>query len=112
MCSSGTRKGNLGADMIQDTIRQIEERLRASENISPETRTELLTLLAKLRAEAHGLPEKEGHEPVAAAATLESESVQDTVEQLRRSVEEFEGSHPKVVQLVNHLANTLSGLGI
>jgi hypothetical protein len=98
--------------MIQDTIRQIEERLRASENIAPETRTELLTLLAKLRAEAHGLPETAGQDVSAAVAPPESESVEDTVEQLRRSVEEFEESHPKVVQLVNHLANTLSGLGI
>lgn len=103
----------MGADMIQDTIRQIEERLRASENISPETRTELLTLLAKLRAEARGLPETEAPEtPATAATSTESESVQDTVEQLRRSVEDFEESHPKVVQLVNHLANTLAGLGI
>jgi len=100
--------------MIQDTIRQIEERLRASENLAPETRDELLTLLARLRAEASSLPPSEAPEPSPAetAATTEPESVQDTVEQLRRSVEEFEESHPKVVQMVNHLANTLAGLGI
>ena len=95
--------------MIQDTIRQIEERLRTSENISPETRNELLALLGKLRAEARDLPPRE---PAEAESKPEEESVQDTVETLRRSVEEFEESHPKVVQLVNHLANTLSGLGI
>lgn len=99
--------------MIDDTIRQIEERLRASKNLSPETRTELLVLLTKLRAEARGLPPREPAETVRAGnEPAKEETVQDTVEQLRRSVEEFEGSHPKVVQMVNHLANTLAGLGI
>ena len=99
--------------MIEDTIRQIEERLQASENLSPETRAELLALLARLRAEANTLPSRDRAPlPARDASTENAESVQDTVEQLRRSVEEFEGSHPRVVQLVNHLANTLAGLGI
>lgn len=98
--------------MIEDTIRQIEERLRSSENIAPETRTELLTLLARLRAEAKTLPATHTAEPVRDSSTDTSESVHDNVEQLRRSVEQFEGSHPQVVQMVNHLATTLSGLGI
>ena len=95
--------------MIEETIRQIEERLRASENIAPGTRAELMDLLAKLRAEAAGLPPAE--EP-GAATPAEAESMQDSVDQLRRSVEEFEDSHPRLVQLANHVANTLSGLGI
>lgn len=99
--------------MIEDTIRQIEERLRSSENIAPETRTELLTLLAKLRAEAKSLPAVAATGSVAGGdEPATDESVQDTVEKLQRSVEEFKESHPKVVQLVNHLANTLAGLGI
>ena len=98
--------------MIEETIRQIEERLHSSENIAPETRTELLTLLARLRAEAKTLPAIEPAEPVRDSTTDSSESVQDNVEQLRRSVEELEGSHPQLVQMVNHLATTLAGLGI
>jgi len=102
----------LGAEMIEETIRQIEERLRSSENIAPETRTELLTLLSRLRAETKTLPETQPAEPAREGTADSPESVQDNVEQLRRSVEEFEGSHPQVVQMVNHLATTLSGLGI
>jgi hypothetical protein len=98
--------------MIEDTIRQIEERLRSSENIAPETQTELLTLLARLRAEARSLPAGQSVPSVRDDNAEQPESVQDNVEQLRRSVEEFEGSHPQVVQMVNHLANTLAGLGI
>ena len=95
--------------MIEETIRQIEERLRASTNLTAETRAELLTLLAKLRAEAACLPPMEKPEP---SSEAEAESMQDSVDQLRRSVEEFEDSHPKLVQLANHVANTLAGLGI
>lgn len=98
--------------MIEDTIRQIEERLRSSGNIAPATQTELLTLLARLRAEAKGLPTTAPVQPVRNNNAEQPESVQDNVEQLRRSVEEFEGSHPQVVQMVNHLATTLAGLGI
>jgi len=98
--------------MIEETIQQIEARLDAASNLTPETRAELASLVAKLRAEAARLPAGAGDENTQAATGAEAESMDDTVEQLRRSVEEFEGSHPKLVQLANHLANTLAGLGI
>ena len=98
--------------MIEETIRQIEARLNASTSLAPETRAELVTLLAKLRAEASQLPARERPEPEAGDEPADEESMQEHVDKLRSSVEEFEVSHPKVVQLVNHLANTLAGLGI
>ena len=99
--------------MIEETIRQIEERLQSATNLSPETRTELLTLLSKLRAEAARVPAIAERPASAEPATgAEAESMQDSADQLRRSVEEFEESHPRLVQLANHIANTLSGLGI
>jgi ABC-type transporter Mla subunit MlaD len=99
--------------MIEETIQQIEARLDAASNLSPETRAELTTLVAKLRAEAARLPSTSPDSDHANATTSpEAESMQDSVDQLRRSVEEFEGSHPRLVQLANHLANTLAGLGI
>jgi hypothetical protein len=99
-------------NMIEETIRQIEARLNASANLAPETRAELLSLLAKLRVEAAQLPASERAAPEPSGEAAEPESVQEQVEQLRSSVEEFEDSHPKVIQLVNHIANTLAGLGI
>ena len=99
--------------MFEETIQQIEARLQSATNLSPETRAELQGLLVKLRAEAAGLPPPE--ERAAASESVsatKSESMQDSVDQLRRSVEEFEESHPRLVQLTNHVANTLSGLGI
>jgi uncharacterized membrane protein YccC len=97
--------------MIEETIQQIEARLNAAPNLAPETRAELASLVAKLRAEAARIP-TDADESVMTTSGAEAESMDETVEQLRRSVEEFEGSHPKLVQLANHLANTLAGLGI
>ena len=96
--------------MIEETIRQIEARLHASETLAPATRQELLALLTQLRAEAAHLPPLERLDRPGEAA--EVQTVQDDVERLRHSVQDFEDSHPKVIQLVNHLANTLAGLGI
>ena len=98
--------------MIEETIRQIEARLNASASLPADTREELLSLLAKLRAEAAQLPASERATGEPNGGTAEPESMQEHADRLRSSVEEFEGSHPKVVQLVNHIANTLAGLGI
>jgi hypothetical protein len=99
--------------MIEETIQQIETRLQTATNLSPETRAELSGLLAKLRAEAAHLPPPEERAAQAESASeVEAESMRDSGDQLRRSVEEFEESHPRLVQLANHVANTLSGLGI
>ena len=97
--------------MIHETIRQIEMRLHAS-GLPSATRTELLTLVAQLKAEAQHLPRTEStaHDPLGDAG--EVRTLQEDVSQLRRSVDEFEGSHPRLVQAANHLANTLAGLGI
>ena len=99
--------------MIEETIRQIEARLHDSPNLTPEMRAELLALVARLRDEAKLLPIRDNistPDPLAEAA--EVKSLQDDVNRLRHSVQEFEESHPRVVQLANHLANALAGLGI
>ena len=96
--------------MIEDTIRQIEARLHASETLAPATRLELLALLTQLRAELPAL--SPGERLDLPGEVQDVKTMQDDVERLRHSVQDFEDSHPKVIQLVNHLANTLSGLGI
>ena len=99
--------------MIEETIRQIEERLQSATNLSPETRAELLTLLSKLRVEAAQVPAISERTPTAEIARPSvPESMEESADQLRRSVEDFEESHPRLVQLANHIANTLAGLGI
>ena len=99
--------------MIEETIRQIEARLNASTTLTPEMRVELIALIAKLRAEAKLLPVRESPPPADPLdEASEVKTLQDDVNRLRDSVEEFEESHPRLTQLVNHLANTLAGLGM
>lgn len=97
--------------MIEQTIQQIEARLNSA-GLPPQTRQELLALVAQLRAEAMHLPAIEAtpRDPLGEAG--EVRTLQEDVSHLQSSVEQFEATHPKLVQAVNHLANTLAGLGI
>jgi predicted component of type VI protein secretion system len=110
--------------MIQDTLGKIEERIRASESITPQQREELLGLLAALKGEVNSLPEADreraqsiaGFTAVSAHEATRDEKnpelVKLSIRGLSQSVEGFEESHPKLVQLVNSISTMLSNLGI
>jgi uncharacterized protein YoxC len=86
--------------MIENTIGEIEAKIRGANAVSDEHKHELLQLLAKLKTEIAGR-DKQNLTPL-----------KNSVEELRVSVEGFEQSHPKLVQAVNGISNTLSNLGI
>jgi uncharacterized protein YoxC len=86
--------------MIENTIGEIEAKIRGADSVSDEHKRELLQLLAKLKTEIAGR-DKQNLTPL-----------KHSVEELRVSVEGFEQSHPKLVQAVNGISNTLSNLGI
>ena len=110
--------------MIQDTLEKIEKRICDSESITPQKREELLGLLAALKSEVASLAEADreqaqsiaGFTAVSAHEATRDEKnpelVQLSLTGLARSVEGFEESHPKLVQLVNSISTTLSNLGI
>jgi hypothetical protein len=110
--------------MIKDTIARIEERLRSAGSLTPEQRSELLRLLATLNAEVDGLSSTQPDMAQSIAgftavstheATREErnpELVDLSIQGLSRSVNGFEVSHPKLVQVVNSICTTLSNLGI
>jgi septal ring factor EnvC (AmiA/AmiB activator) len=91
--------------MIEKLISDIEAKLH-SENVSPAGKSELLQLLAQLKARVATL------EKTSAAAQEKLKSIKSPVEELRSSVEGFEQSHPKLFQAVNNISSTLSNLGI
>ncbi len=111
-------------NMIQDRIAKIEATLSNSPNIPAETRQELLGLLAELKAEVTPLAvthEAEAHsitqltdDAVRQAAHGEqpTEETTQALEGLASSVRDFEASHPRLVQIVDRLALTLSNMGI
>jgi hypothetical protein len=110
--------------MIDDTIQRIEARLRSSDAMPDTMRGELLALLATLKSEVAQLPAASARqaESIARAADIsteqavaperDEESYRGALDDLAGSVREFEDSHPRLVQVVNNLANTLAGLGI
>ena len=110
--------------MIQDTIEQIEARLRDSGSLSAENRAELQSLLAKLKSEVAGLSEthREQAESIAGFAAVSAHEatreernpqlLRHALDGLSSSVAGFEESHPRLVKVVNSICITLSNLGI
>jgi len=108
--------------MIEKTISEIEAKIRGAQSVSDGRKEELLQLLGQLKTEVSVLSRT--HEPQAhAIASLTQTSANAATEanhqlrdesanNLRSSVEEFEQSHPKLVQVVNRISQTLADLGI
>ena len=110
--------------MIEDTIKNIETRILSSEAIKDDRRRELLQLLQTLRSEVDSLSQTHSEQAESIAGFAELSTHEATREQqnpqllnlslkrLNSSVAGFEGSHPRLVQIVNTISNTLSNLGI
>ena len=116
-------QGNIG-HMIQDTIGKIEERLRKTDAIKDENKAELLNLLSRLKGEVSQLSRTNSEQAQSIAgftavstheATREARNpqlVRISLQGLASSVEGFERSHPRLVEVVNSICTTLSNLGI
>ena len=110
--------------MIDETIKRIETRIQATDSLSPERRHELIELLATLKAEAANLArthDEQAQSIVGFTQVTTHEAMrtaQDprllnlSVQALRRSVEDFEKSHPRLAQIVNSISTLLSNSGI
>ena len=110
--------------MIEDTIGKIESRLQVVDSIPDERRRELLNLLSTLKSEVSQLSKTHGEEAESIAGFADLSTHEATrseqnpqllklsLEGLSSSVEGFEKSHPRLVQIVNAISNTLSNLGI
>lgn len=110
--------------MIEDTLAKIEARLQSTESVPEEKRRELQQLLATLRGEVAALSKTHAEQAESIAGFAERSTAEATREQqnprslelalegLGSSVEEFESSHPKLVQIVNTISQALSNLGI
>lgn len=110
--------------MIEDTLAKIEARLNSTEAIPAEKRRELQQLLATLKAEVNKLSRTHAEQAQSIAGFTEVSAHEATRKRqnpqllnaslngLKSSVEEFEKSHPKLVEIVNSISNTLANLGI
>ena len=110
--------------MIEDTIGKIESRIEGADAIKEDRKLELLQLLGTLKAEVAELSKTHGDEAQSIAGFTEVSAHEATrAEQnpellklslsgLGSSVQGFEESHPRLVQIVNAISQTLSNLGI
>ena len=110
--------------MIQDTIGKIEKRVETLPALDEDKRRDLLRLLATLKTEVVELSrtEQEHAESIARFAALSAhEATREakradlqriSLEGLSTSVEGFESSHPRLVEIVNSICTVLSNLGI
>ena len=110
--------------MIDDTLKKIEERVQGPRSIDDDKKRELTNLFKTLESEVVALSETEARraESIAKFADLSSHEVakegmdarlqEISLDGLSASVDGFEASHPKLVEIVNSICNTLAGLGI
>jgi Mg2+ and Co2+ transporter CorA len=110
--------------MIEDTVSKIEKKIQAADAIQDERRRELLELLGTLKAEVAALSRTHGEQAESIVNFTETSAHEATrseqnhellelsLKGLSSSVGGFEQSHPRLVQIVNAISNTLSNLGI
>jgi hypothetical protein len=110
--------------MIEETIGKIEARIQSADAIKADRRQELLQLLSTLKSEVADLSKTdiEHAQSIAGFAVVSAHEATRTAQNptllhlslqgLKSSVQELEESHPRLVQIVNTISNTLSNLGI
>ncbi|HEY9886052.1 MAG TPA: DUF4404 family protein [Vampirovibrionales bacterium] len=113
-----------GVEMIEDTIKRIELVLKSSKGLSQEKRDKLNNLLSVLKSEVLSLSTTNHEEANSIAKFTELSTHEATkakqnkqllnlsLEGLKKSVEEFEVSHPQLVKNINDFSLTLAGMGI
>ena len=110
--------------MIQDQLDKIEQRLKQNQAVKESDKIELLDLLKSLRTEITDLSKtrREQAESVAGFAELSAreatrneknpELISLSLKGLASSVQDFEVSHPQLVEIINRFCTMLSNLGI
>jgi hypothetical protein len=110
--------------MIQDHLDKIEARLKQSEAVKEGDKTELLALLKTLRTEIADLSQThhEQAESISGFAELSAREATRieksptllnlSIKGLASSVQGFETSNPRLVEIINRFCTMLSNLGI
>ncbi len=113
-----------GTKMIDDTIRKLEDSIRTARSLRPETKSELLDLFSTLKGEVSNLSTVDKDKAQAIAGHTQRSAREATgeppnrdnlkvaLDDLSSSVEGFEKSHPRLVEIVNRICTTLSNIGV
>ena len=110
--------------MVEQTITQIEERIKKAKSLDDEKKNQLLDLLSTLKTEVSKLSRTDAEDAQSITGFTEvsiHEAMREeknpqllnlSLKGLSTSVERFENSHPKLVGIVNSICNFLSNVGI
>jgi hypothetical protein len=110
--------------MIQETLLKIKKKIEKTESVREENRKELMDLLAVLQSEIEQLydMDKDHAESILGFAQASAHEATRkhkdphlktmSLEALQASVRGFEGSYPRLVEIVNSISTALSNLGI
>ena len=110
--------------MIDETISQLEAKLKNNSSLTDDTKSELARLLSTLKTEITELSKTNADQAQSIAGFAQTstheairqeknpELLKLSLDGLAASVDGFEKSHPSLVQLVNRICTALSNLGI
>jgi len=110
--------------MLEKTISELEERIKKADALKSQERTALLKLIGELKVEITNLSkthEEEansiaGFTQITAHEALRQERnsglLKIAQEGLEKSVEDFELTHPTLVNTIREISDVLSNLGI
>jgi ABC-type transporter Mla subunit MlaD len=110
--------------MIEEHLQKTESTVQNAENIPAEKKTELLGLLAKLKAVLDKVSQTHQQNAQSIAYFAEASAREATrakrrppmlktaLDRLKQSVEQYEASHPELVLTVNQLAALLAEMGL
>ena len=101
-------------------IEAIEKKIKETSKVDAKSKEDLLALMGDLKNEladlkksnangAHNIADKT---QASAEKVLAKDEAKEDIDGLQVAVEEFEVSHPKLVQVINRLCIMLSDLGI
>ncbi len=110
--------------MVEETISQIEARIKKAESLDDQRKKELLELVSTLKIEVSKLSKTDAEDALSITGFTQvsiHEAMREkknpqllrlSLKGLSSSVKRFENSHPKLVGIVNSIFNTLSNVGI
>jgi hypothetical protein len=110
--------------MTDERIQKIKSAVESADHISPEKKTELLAVLAKLKPAIAQVAQTNEEEAERISRFVEAsahriaakkerpEGLERILHKLKQSVEKFEASHPDLTAFVTEYSAVLSGLGI
>ena len=110
--------------MLEQTITNIEQRIKSSESIPEKDRRDLLSLLTTLKSEVIELSKTHADHAESITGFAQVSTHEATREKKNRylmklsltgltsSVDELETAHPKLVETVNRISQILANMGI